>query len=97
MALEQTLDVCRLAGAAAPVVILTQCPARGPQTREAAAVVTERALPLAPSLGTRVAFAHAVTEAQGVTEYQPAGRAAREIDALAHWLAHALEDRHGQD
>ncbi len=97
LALEQTLDVCRLAGEAAPVVILTQCPARGPQTREAAAVVTERSLPLAPSLGARVAFAHAVTEAQGVTEYQPAGRAAREIDALAHWLAHALEKRHGQD
>jgi chromosome partitioning protein len=73
------------------VVALNAVPARGALADQAQGAVEGMGLAVAPARITdREAFAHALTNAQGITEYEPKGKAAEEVRALARWLAGQL-------
>ena len=77
--------IAQLAGTPASAV-LCGVPARGSLADEAQAALEAHGLPVAPvRIGRRVAFVHAVTIGQGVQEYEPRGKATREITRLYEW------------
>lgn len=41
----------------------------------------------------RVAYMYSLTNAQGVCEYEPHGKASREINRLLRWLLKALGEK----
>ena len=77
--------IAQLAGTPASAV-LCGVPARGSLADEAQAALEAHGLPVAPvRIGHRAAFVHAVTTGQGVQEYEPQGKATREITCLYEW------------
>ena len=81
-AVSTSLDIARLAGVPA-VAVLNAAPARGTLTGEARAVLAGAGLDPMPSvLGQRIAFVHSLTAGQGVCEYEPGGKAAKEVADL---------------
>ena len=77
--------IAQLAGTPASAV-LYGVPARGSLADEAQAALEAHGLPVAPvRIGHRAAFVHAVTTGQGVQEYEPQGKATREITCLYEW------------
>ena len=77
--------IAQLAGTPASAV-LCGIPARGSLADEAQATLEAHGLPVAPvRIGHRAAFVHAVTIGQGVQEYEPRGKATREITSLYEW------------
>ena len=90
-ALGSTADICQLARVPT-VVVLNQAPARGPLPDQAADVIAESGLEVAPCrVGARVAFQHSVTRGLGVLEHEPSGKAAAEIHALWGWVRGRLK------
>ena len=73
--------------------MLCAVPARGPLAGEAQGALEGYGLPVAPvRIGQRAAFVHAMTAGQGAQEYEPGGKAAREIARLYDWtLAQASQ------
>ena len=81
-AVWSSLDIARLANVPA-VAVLNAAPACGTLTREARAVLVRAGLhPMACVLGQRIAFVHSLTMGQGVCEYEPNGKAAKEVGEL---------------
>ena len=77
--------IALLAGTPAAAV-LCGVPARGTLAGEAQAALEAHGLPVAPvRIGHRAAFVHAATAGQGVHEYEPRGKAMREIARLYDW------------
>lgn len=89
-AIQSSLNICRLAGKQA-FVVLNALPAQGSMAEEAAAAIHQIGGQL---IGTgivqRIAFNHAMTAGQGVVEYEPAGKAAAEIEAILNNVTKAL-------
>lgn len=57
--------------------VLTRCPPRGSRTQEAERGLLVFGLPVAPvAIGNRAAYPDAYSRSLGVTEYEPAGKAA---------------------
>ena len=84
-AISASADICDLAKVSAAVVV-NAVPPRGPLGAEAVEAISNYGLMAAPvHLGHRIAFVHSLTAGQGVVEYEPAGKAAREIKALYAW------------
>ena len=84
-AVTASQDVARLAATPAAAV-LCAVPARGPLTGEAQGALEGYGLPVAPvRIGQRAAFVHPMTAGQGVQEYEPGGKAAREFARLYDW------------
>lgn len=87
-AIMNTLRLCRLRDVT-PQVVLTQFEPQGPVRAE-----THRTLEgmdvavLHEGLGHRIAFQHAMIDGQGVTEYDPSGKAAGEARALYKAVCH---------
>jgi chromosome partitioning protein len=87
-AIQATVNIVRLGNVPHGVVInkikhFSQ-KGLGEQARE---FIIENKLKLVPvSVIDRMAFVHAVTEGQGVHEYEPGGPAAHEIDRLFSWI-----------
>lgn len=80
----------------AAAVVFNACPA-GRGTREAGIVTEAREalanspVPMAPmSIGQRASFAHALITGQAVHEFEPDGKAARELASLWSWLEEKL-------
>jgi chromosome partitioning protein len=85
-AIGSTVDLARLAGKSAAVV-LNATPARGSLGDDAAAVVAQYGVMLAPvRIAHRAAYVHALTAGQTALEYEPGGKAAEEIIELYKWL-----------
>ena len=85
-AIETTLLLTRAAGKPA-YVVLNAVPPRGELGREATDGLTDRGAQIAPhQLGHRAAFAHGVIDGRTAQEFEPQGKAAREIQALYTWL-----------
>ena len=77
--------IAQLAGTPASAV-LCGVPASGSLADEAQATLEAHGLPVAPvRIGHRAAFVHAATIGQGVQEYDPRGKATREITSLYEW------------
>ena len=84
-AIPASLDVSRLAGTTAAVV-LNAVPARGDLAAQAAAAVEGFGAKLAPvMLGARVAHVRAFTAGRTAQETEPRSAAAQEIKALYKW------------
>jgi chromosome partitioning protein len=65
------------------VFLLSACPSRAPEIMETREALSEHGIPVLESeIGERRAFARAVASGRAVAEFEPDGRAAREIRAL---------------
>ena len=75
------------------VLVLNAAPARGTLAEEARAVLNATGLDLfAHSIGDRVAFIRAFAAGQGVIEYEPNGKAAKEIKTLYAYVNKKMKD-----
>lgn len=85
-AINSTIDLVRLAGVKAAVV-LNCIPPRGALAEEAAEAISGYNIPMAPTrIGQRAVFQHSLTVGQGAAEYEPDGKGAEEIKALYLWM-----------
>jgi chromosome partitioning protein len=66
--------------------ILTQVPMRGTRADETAGVLAELGEVAPMRIGQRVAWQDAYAASLGISEYEPKGAAARELEALWRWL-----------
>ncbi|HEY4313821.1 MAG TPA: AAA family ATPase [Pirellulales bacterium] len=93
-AISQTVDLARIAGKPAAVV-LNAVPARGSLTGEAIEAVTGYGIDVADvQLGQRAAFVHCLTAGLTAQEFEPGGKAAREIKHLFRWMMKRLGVEH---
>lgn len=84
-AIATSADVAALAKKTA-VAVLNAVPPRGQLADEAEEALKTYGLSVAPvRVGQRADFIHSITAAQGITEYDPDGKAAAEIKALYMW------------
>ena len=75
-----TVDLVRLAGSAPLLAILNGVPARGPKAEQAREVLDRMRVPVcAGTFGQRVAFDHAGALGLSAQEYEPSGKAAKEV------------------
>ena len=85
-AISNTIDLVRLAGTQAAVV-LNCVPPRGGLADEAQEAVSTYDISLVPvRIGQRAAFIHSLTLGQSVQEYEPKGKATEEITGLYKWI-----------
>lgn len=86
-AIGATVDITRLADVPA-VVVLNAVPARTTLADEARTAIATYQLETAPcQLGQRIAFVHALTAGLTAQEYEPHGKAAKEITTLYQYIA----------
>lgn len=96
-AIQSSLNICRLAGKPA-LVVLNALPAQGNMADEAAAAIRQIGGEMvADGVVQRIAFNHAMTAGQGVAEYEPADKAAGEIEALLNHITKALRKSDDQN
>jgi chromosome partitioning protein len=90
-AIGSTVDLAKLAGRPAAVV-LNAVPPRAPRVvADAIAAVAGYGVKVAPvHLANRAPFAHALTAGQTAQEYEPAGAGAAEVAALYGWLCREI-------
>ena len=78
-----TAELARIADGTPTVAVLNGVPARGPKEAQARDVLGSLGVDACPaSLGSRVAFADAAAQGMSAQEYEPAGKAAAEIQAV---------------
>ena len=84
-AIATSVDLVKLAGKPAAVV-LNAVPPRGSIGNEAAEVIAQYGMEVAPvRIGYRAAFQHCLALGQSVQEYEPKGAAAEEMKQLYKW------------
>lgn len=89
-ALDAVLDILRLADAEG-VAVLNAVPPRGRTAAQARDRLVSWGIDvLAPALGQRQDFVHALSAGLAVEEYEPRGKAAAEVRALHAALMHRL-------
>jgi chromosome partitioning protein len=72
-------------------VVLNQVEPRLPETEQARTLITKLGVTLSPMfLSKAVAYQRAIAAGLGVTEYEPTGKAAREILSLLDWISRLL-------
>lgn len=85
-AIQSTLKMAAQ-GKAKAFVVLNAVPARGSEAEAALATLKRQGAIVAPcSLGQRIAFRHGVTDGRTAQEFEPGGKAAREVEALFAWV-----------
>jgi chromosome partitioning protein len=89
-ALGATTDMLKAADKPGAVVLTRARP--GPDLEQARAAVEAMKLPLAPTIGDRVAYKRAIASGQAVVEFEPEGKAAREIDELWRYVSREEKD-----
>jgi hypothetical protein len=95
-AISQTVDLTRIAGKQAAIV-LNAVPARGSLTNEAIEAVASYGVAVsATQLGQRAAYVHCLTAGLTAQEFEPDGKAAAEIKNLFHWVMKQLGVDHEQ-
>jgi chromosome partitioning protein len=86
-AIAATIDIARLAGKPASVILNT-VPPRGSLADEAANAIKGYEVEICPvHIGQRASYAHALTLGQTAQEYEPAGKATEEIKQLYKWIS----------
>lgn len=81
-AAKRTIEIVRRAGTDA-LLVLSACPARAPEVKMAREALNMSGIPVAKTtIGDRRPFARAVQTGRAVIEFEPAGKAAEEIDQL---------------
>lgn len=85
-AIEATLLLVETAQKPA-FVVLNSVPPQGTITEEAAAGLENVGVKVAPhTLGQRAAFTHSVIDGRAAQEFEPKGKAAREVEGIYLWL-----------
>ena len=93
-AIGSTIDICQIANTPA-VVVLNQTPSRGNLAEDAVEAIEGLDVEVAPlHIGQRIGYVHAVTNGQGVMEYEPNGKAAEEISALYQFVLQKIGISH---
>ena len=94
-AISNTIDIARIAGKPAAVV-LNSVPPRGSLAEDAAKAVASYGLKIAPEQFTqRAAFMHALTGGQSAQEFEPKGKAASEAKRLYAWTCKQMGVKDG--
>ena len=89
-AIAASVDLVRIASAHA-VAVLNAAPVQGPLADEALAALAGYDLAAAPVvMRQRIAHVHAFTVGLTATEFEPAGKAAGELNALYRFVMHTL-------
>ena len=71
--------------------MLNQVEPRLPETEQARTLITKLGLALSPMyLSKAVAYQRAIAAGLGVTEFEPAGKAAQEVLSLLDWMSRLL-------
>lgn len=95
-AIGSTIDICRIADTPC-FVLLNQTPARGSLADDAGEALEGLQVTVSPvQIGQRIAYVHAVTNGQGVLEYEPKGKAADEIRTLYQFILQQTGASHAQ-
>ena len=90
-AIGSTIDVTRLAKTPARIVF-NSVPPRGDLTAQAREAVSIYNVPCAPcELGHRIAYVHAYNAGLATQEFEPSGKASREVQALYDYLASEMD------
>jgi chromosome partitioning protein len=91
--IQSTLTLAELAKKRAAVV-LNAVPPQGSIGTEAERALKGLHAEVVPAQMTqRVAYMYSLTNAQGVCEYEPSGKASREVSRLLRWLLAALGEK----
>jgi chromosome partitioning protein len=89
-AISHSIDLVKLAGKTASVILNT-VPPRGSLAEEAVAAVATYGISVCPVyIGQRAAFFHSLTGGLVAQEYEPQGKAAEEIKKLYKWTCKQL-------
>ena len=93
-AMVKTVDLLKLVRKPA-YAVLNNVPHHGTITEEAASTITENfGLEVAPvRFGDRVAFSRCMIAGQAAQEFEPAGKAALEVDQLRDWVSGVLDGK----
>jgi chromosome partitioning protein len=90
-AISSSVQVAKAAGTKTAFV-LNGCNHRSPEYNEARKVLERHGFPVAPiAPGYRTPFVRAISTGKAVSEFEPKGKAAEEINALWEWVAKALK------
>ncbi|MYF98795.1 AAA family ATPase [Candidatus Poribacteria bacterium] len=90
-AIGSTIDVIRLAKVSARIVF-NSVPSRGNLTAQAREAVSIYEVPCAPcELGHRIAYVHAYNAGLAAQEFEPSGKASREVRALYKYLTSEMD------
>lgn len=90
-AISDTIDLVNLAKKTATVV-LNAVPSRGSLADEAIEAIGDYGVSVAPyRIGQRAAFIHSLTAGLTASEYEPKGKAAKEIQQLYKWTCKQLK------
>ncbi len=82
-----TLELVRFSGGGPATVVLNGVPARGRRKDQATGILEGMGVAVCPAcFGQRVAFDHAGGSGLSAQEYEPGGRAAREIEQVYRFL-----------
>lgn len=97
-AMTQTVRLVQQLGKR-PSVVLTFCPPSGAELEQAREIISKLGADLAPSIHQRKAFSRAQQDGMTAEEYEPAGKAAQELQKLYDYSAIGLygkESAHGK-
>lgn len=92
-ATQRTVEIVRRVGAAARFV-LSACPNRSPEVKMARKALLATGLPVSDiEVGDRIAFSRALQTGRAVTEFEPQGKAAEEIEQLLDEILRLLRKK----
>ena len=93
VAIASSVQVAKAAGTRTAFV-LNGCNLRSPEYNEAIRVLERHGFPVCPiAPGQRTPFVRAISTGRAVTEFEPSGKAAEEIQALWKWIKKTLEKK----
>jgi len=91
VAISSSVQIAKAAGTPA-AFILNGCNHRSPEMKEAIKVLERHGFPICPvAPGQRTPFVRAISTGRAVSEFEPRGRAAEEIEGLWKWINKFLE------
>jgi chromosome partitioning protein len=90
--IQATFDLVQGRARRSPLVVLNAVPAQGARSGQAAQAIRAMEIAVCPAeIGQRVAFEYAAQLGQSVSEYEPGGKAASEIQRLYMSICRELD------
>jgi chromosome partitioning protein len=90
-AISSSVHLAQASGKPA-VFVLNACDPRAPEVEQSKTLLAKHGFPVAPvDIGHRRAFSRALSTGSAVTEFEPRGRGAEEINKLWEWLTQQME------
>jgi chromosome partitioning protein len=90
-AVSSSVHLARASGRPA-IFVLNACDPRAPEVEQSKQLLAKHGFPVAPiNVGHRRAFSRALSTGSAVTEFEPRGRGAEEINKLWAWIKQQME------